>query len=116
MKESDLVKRVIKALRGRGGFWFKLHGGAFQMAGLPDIVGCYRGRFVAFEVKLPSKRNNVSKRQRLILRRIRHAKGTAAVVWSARGALDTLVRVDMMLDSDGGDLTPADESSGENPD
>ena len=51
--ESRLVSRILKALRAQGGFWFKVHGGPYQVAGIPDIIGCLNGHFVAIEVKIP---------------------------------------------------------------
>src|SRR3954468_3060897 len=49
--EKTIVNRVILTIRSRGGFAFKLHGSPLQLSGLPDVISCYRGRFVAFEVK-----------------------------------------------------------------
>jgi len=37
------------------GFYFKTHGGLFQVVGLPDIIGVHRGRFIAIEVKVPGE-------------------------------------------------------------
>lgn len=38
--------------KGIGGWWLNFHGGdVFMPRGIPDIIGCYHGRFVAFEVK-----------------------------------------------------------------
>ncbi len=115
MKESDLTNKIIKAIRARGGFWFKVHGSAYQMAGVPDILGCYRGHFIGIEVKLPGLRHKVSKRQRLILSRIRRAKGTAAVCTSTEAALDVLDRLDAAFDSARGDSTPQGEGSTDEP-
>jgi len=109
MKESELTTKIIKALRGRGGFWFKVHGNAIQMSGIPDIIGCYRGHFIAMEVKLP-RRLIVSKRQRLILRRIRRAGGTSIVIQDSLAALEVLDRVDATLDSLGGHEVSEEES------
>lgn len=33
----------------------KVHGGASQKSGTPDLLGCIRGRFVAVELKQPGK-------------------------------------------------------------
>jgi len=82
MLESDLVRKILATLRLEfGGVWFKIHGGANQEAGIPDIIGCYRGRFVAFEVKR-GKHSRVSPRQRLVLDRISDAGGLSVVVES----------------------------------
>jgi len=80
MNESKLTTQIIKALKKHGGFWFKVHGSAYQTTGIPDIIGCYRGRFVAFEVKLPEKLDTLSPRQRLMLQRIRQQNGLSACI------------------------------------
>ena len=51
--ESKLSRAIMAALRARGAFVWKNHGGATMMAGLPDIAGVYRGQFIAIETKMP---------------------------------------------------------------
>lgn len=53
--ESDVVDD-IKAFLDRFGariWYFKSHGGRFQIPGLPDIIGLVDGRLFAIEVKRP---------------------------------------------------------------
>lgn len=41
--ESRLQRRIRKALRAEfGGYWFKVWGGPFQPAGIPDLHGDFR--------------------------------------------------------------------------
>jgi len=61
-------------------FFFKEHGGQYGTAGLPDIIVCYRGRFVAFEVKAPS--GKPSKLQEITIAKIKAAMGEACIVRS----------------------------------
>ena len=56
-------------------FALKEHGGAYGTAGIPDIICCYNGKFVAFEVKTP--RGKLSKLQEIILQKIQNANGIA---------------------------------------
>lgn len=51
--ESKLSRQIMHAMRVRGAFVWKNHGGPTMMAGLPDITGCYLGMFVAVETKMP---------------------------------------------------------------
>lgn len=84
MLEKALRSKIIKHLRTRyGGLWFVVHGGPFQSAGISDILGCWRGRFVAFEVKRPgTTRHAVTARQNAFLDSVLAAGGHAAVVRS----------------------------------
>jgi len=55
MSESEFQKRVMKRLSAYGGKWYNTHGGAYAVAGVPDIIGCLYGRYVAIELKAPGK-------------------------------------------------------------
>ena len=55
--------------------------GARGTAGIPDIIACVDGRFVAFEVKTETGR--LSRLQEVTLGRIRDAGGRAYMVRSA---------------------------------
>ena len=82
MKESDIVKAIIKYLKTVPGcFCWKEHGGMYGTAGIPDIIACVDGRFVAFEVK--TETGKLSRLQEVTIRRIREAGGKAHVVRSA---------------------------------
>lgn len=93
-RESRLSSNILTALRSRGAFCFKVHGNEHMMAGLPDLMVCYRGWFIAFETKLPEKRSNTSLRQEYVMENIRKAEGEAFVVCSPAEALGILDRLD----------------------
>ena len=63
----------------RGGRPFKIQGGAdsFQEIGIPDLLCCYRGRFVGAEAKMPG--NHPSAKQAAVLDEIAEAGGYALV-------------------------------------
>jgi Holliday junction resolvase len=52
----------------------------YGTAGIPDIIACVNGRFVAFEVKTAS--GKATKLQEATIRKILNAGGVAAVVRS----------------------------------
>lgn len=80
--ETEITRQIQRYLAGLPGWWgFKVQGGAQQARGVPDIVGCFYGRFVAFEVKRPNL-GKVSKIQHHILGKIKSADGCAFVVRS----------------------------------
>ncbi len=59
-----------------------------NLVGCPDLLVCYRGRFIALEVKEP--RGRVSKIQNKVLNDISVAGGWAVVVRSVDEALALL--------------------------
>lgn len=89
-REASFVKRLLTHLREtHGAFAFKTHGGMFSVAGIPDVIACYHGRFFAFEAKR-QKGGVTTKLQRYIIEKIRDAGGVAEVV-------TTLEEVDLCL-------------------
>ena len=76
MLEKDIVKSILKYLKTVPNcFSWKEHGGMYGTAGIPDIICCYCGRFVAFEVK--TETGKLTKLQEVTIRRIKEAKGHA---------------------------------------
>jgi hypothetical protein len=80
--EKRITESIRARLRTRPRTWFvKIAAGAFQVAGLPDLIGCTDGRFFALEVKVPGGRATAL--QSRVLELIRAAGGIAEVVTSA---------------------------------
>ncbi len=76
MLEKDIVASILRYLKTVPGcFAWKSHGGMYGVAGLPDIICCIGGRFVAFEVKTPS--GVLTKLQETMISKINAAKGNA---------------------------------------
>jgi hypothetical protein len=53
--EKSIVEAIRKYLKSIGAKTYKMHGGPFGHAGAPDIIGAYKGRFLALEVKRPGE-------------------------------------------------------------
>lgn len=86
--ESRLRTAIIKNLTAYSGYWITTHQTGTQEKGLPDILGCYSGFFFGLEVKMPGKRHTLTKRQDVVLEKIRAAGGKAGVVTSVQEAFD----------------------------
>ena len=79
MKESDLIRKISEYLKTvQSLFFWKEHGGMYGTAGIPDIIVCYRGRFIALECKVG--KNNPTVLQAQTIRQIIAAGGYAMVV------------------------------------
>ena len=50
MNESQFSREIRKSL-DRYGYFRKMIGGAFVVPGIPDILGCYKGKFIGIECK-----------------------------------------------------------------
>ena len=81
MNEAALIQRIRKYLATVPEcFFWKEHGGQYGTAGIPDIIVCHKGRFIALEAKVG--KNKPTKLQAATIEQIRKAGGTAAVVYS----------------------------------
>lgn len=88
MTEAELVKKMVKALRKLPGTeCSKIHGDLYQENGIPDIVGCCKGKFFCIEAKRPGKEKNVSAYQRLKLDRYKKAKARVGVANTVEQAI-----------------------------
>lgn len=93
MKESDIVRTILKYLKTVPDcFCWKEHGGMYGTAGIPDIICCYRGKFVAFEVK--TEKGKTTALQESVINKIQKCSGKVAVVRSvddAKAVLEEMV-------------------------
>ena len=51
MTEKQFENKIKKFLKSHNIWFTKIWGGGFQKAGIPDILACVNGRFVAIEIK-----------------------------------------------------------------
>ena len=75
MLERDIVAAIKRYLASLGSdvFFFKEHGGAYGTNGVPDIICCYKGRFLGLEAKLPG--GKLTELQKRALDKINRAGG-----------------------------------------
>ncbi len=94
MLEKDIVTAILRLLKTIPGcFAWKTHGGMYGTAGIPDIICCYYGRFVGFEVKTPS--GKLTKLQESMITKIQAAKGEAFKVTSVEEVKSILERMEV---------------------
>lgn len=79
MKESTIQKQIIDYLHDLGAWTVKTI--QSNKAGVPDIIACLDGSFLALEVKRDAKAK-VSALQRRTIKQIEAAGGVAAIVTS----------------------------------
>lgn len=99
VNESQLVKKIVLEVQKRypDAWILKVHGGGYQRAGVPDVLLCVAGRFVAVEVKHrkpgeseEAMQRRVTARQRKEIEDIHRAGGVASVVSSVDEVLALL--------------------------
>jgi Holliday junction resolvase len=76
--EAKVKKKVAELLKKYNAYYFFPAMGAFGRAGIPDIVGSYRGRFFAVECK--AGKGKTTALQEAEIDKIRAAGGKAFVI------------------------------------
>lgn len=76
--EAILQTKIIKHLASKGAYTVKVI--TASKAGVPDLLVCYKGLFIAIEVKAPGKLSNTSKLQDYNLEQVRVSGGRTLVV------------------------------------
>ena len=94
MLERDIVTVIKKYLTSLGEdvFFWKEHGGPYGTSGIPDIIICYKGRFIGMECKLPDGR--LTELQKRAISKINRAGGIARRVESVSEAHSIIQLVD----------------------
>lgn len=85
MNESQLKTKALAWLRAQPETWVvKIHGGPMGSAGVPDLLCCVRGAFLAIELKSPTSTGKPTPSQAVVGTRIRAAGG----LWLVARSLD----------------------------
>lgn len=76
--EAKVKAKVVKLLRQYNAYYFFPSANGYGRSGIPDIVCCVNGKFVAIECKAGG--NKPTELQIFEINGIRRAKGVAAVI------------------------------------
>ena len=91
-REREIIKAILDYLNSLEKCKaIKIHGSAFMEAGTPDIICCYQGLTLLFEVKRPG--GNLSELQKLRLVQWSEAGAAVQVVTSADEVKTFLTRL-----------------------
>ena len=90
--EAQVQAEILNCLRELGPACWVIKAAVCNERGVPDILCCYRGRFVGLEVK--TAKGRISVPQRVQNQRIRTAGGRAVVVRSVADVRVVLEHID----------------------
>ncbi len=99
-REDRLIGQIMVYLRQRGCYAIRTHGHDFgEMGvcrpGIPDIVACYRGRFLGIEVK--TRKGGVRAMQRREMEAVRESHGVGFVARDVEDVRRVLAVIDRRL-------------------
>lgn len=92
MKELDIQKKIKDWLEKQGAYVVKVI--SASKAGIPDLLVCYKGKFIGIEVKTPKTKTNVSDLQYYNIELIDKANGYAIVAWDLEGVKSFIRKID----------------------
>lgn len=97
MREKLFERKIRQFLNYKGCWNVKYFGNAYSQSGVPDILACVAGQFVAIEVK--GEGGKPSELQELNIKRIRKSGGIAMVLypkdWEAfKAGIEDMLRHD----------------------
>lgn len=106
--ESTIQKEIMNYLKGLGAWVIKVPGShlvgakdnlalAALLPGTPDLLACYKGRFIGIEVKAAKKGARVSGEQVAQGEAIQKAGGLFIVAWKVSQVEELLNSVDLSL-------------------
>ena len=78
-QEKNFERKVRKYLDSIDAYHFKIWGGGFQKAGLPDVICCNNGIFIAIELK--ASNGHASELQKYNCKKINQSGGIGIILF-----------------------------------
>ena len=92
MREKSIENKIKAYLRSKGAYCVKYHGNQFSQVGVADLLVCYKGRFLAIEIK--NETGKTSPLQDVNIKMVRDAGGISFVARSVedvRAVIDNII-------------------------
>ena len=87
-RESEIKREIRHYLKLKGIWHYNSWQGQFSEPGIADLIGIYKGRYLAIEVKVPGRKP--SDRQQAFLDRVNHEGGLAFVATGVEDVMEKL--------------------------
>lgn len=96
MREKSVENDIKDYLFKKGIYYFKVHGSRFMEPGIADIIACYKGHFLAIEVKRPGAKNEQSEAQKVHERNVKKSGGSYLLVDSLQEVIDYIAAMEVL--------------------
>ena len=91
-REATIVAAIVRVAESQGWKPIKIHGGPYQLSGLPDLLCLKNGRAVWLEVKQPGKKPTEIQTRRMA--ELRERGGTPCHVVTSKEEAIVCLRTD----------------------
>lgn len=92
MREKNIENKIKSYLKSKGAYYVKYFGNSFSQVGVPDLLVCYKGRFIGIECK--NEKGKTSPLQDVNIQQIKKAGGISFV---ARSVEDVIKELDKII-------------------
>jgi penicillin-binding protein-related factor A (putative recombinase) len=80
LRENSFQNKAIEYLESVGAYVIDFWGSPYSRKGIPDLICCFRGHYIAFELKKPNETKKGLPAQLFHLNKIVRAGGAAHIV------------------------------------
>jgi Holliday junction resolvase len=94
LNEKQFENKVKKFLKDNGIWYFKVWGGGYSKAGIPDLICCVNGHFVAIELK--GSDGKPSELQKYNIRKISECNGIGVILYPEQFETFKLLILDLL--------------------
>lgn len=94
MTEKQFEKQVKEFLKSHNIWFTKIWGGGFQKSGIPDLICCVNGHFVAIEIKGPN--GKPTELQKYNIKKINECNGTGVILYPEQFETFKLLILDLL--------------------
>ena len=93
MREKNIENKIKSYLKSKGAYYVKYFGNKFSQVGVADILCCYKGYFIAIEVK--NEKGKPSQLQLANQQMVIEAGGISIIARSVKDVEDVIYQLDM---------------------
>ena len=94
MTENQIQSSIIKYLESRGAVVINQMASGGQKRGISDLTACYKGKYIALEIKKPKGTYDLTLAQQVFINKVRKAGGIAGKFTSISEVKELLDNID----------------------
>lgn len=95
MREKTIENQIKKYLKDKGAYCVKYHGNQFSQVGVADLLVCYKGKFLAIEIKNEIGKTSPLQEQNILM--VKKAGGVSFVARSLEDVKRILEDIDRVI-------------------
>jgi Holliday junction resolvase len=95
MREKNIENKIKTYLKSIGAYCVKYHGNKFSQVGVADLLVCYKGRFLAIEIKNEIGKTSPLQEENILM--VKKAGGISFVARSVEEVKEIIKDIDKVI-------------------